>query len=116
MNIFPIITKEKQKMYEEIYLRHPDLHNNIPCICGCYGRACRNMDETANSMLCNSCTLSLFVSIVEAILECCAEKENIGIEHLHDSDIYDIQNKLRKKTIKADFFYIEHILQYLTEE
>lgn len=116
MSIFPIIKKEKQKKYEEIYLKHPDLENNIPCICGYYGRACRKMDETANSMLCNGCTLSLFVSTVEAIMECCAEKEKIGIDHLYDSDIFDIQNKLREKVIKVDYSYIEHILQYLTEE
>lgn len=116
MNIFPIITKEKQKLYEEIYLRHSDLQNNIPCICGYYGRACRNMDKTANSMLCNGCTLSLFVSTVEAIRECCVEKENIGIKYLYDSDINDIQSKLREKTIKVDFSYIQSILQYLTEE
>ena len=81
MNIFPISTQEKQKLYESIYLNNTDLKNNIPCICGYYGRACRNMDNKANSMLCNGCTLSLFISTVEAILEVCNEKENIGIEH-----------------------------------
>lgn len=115
-NIFPVITKKKQEIYEKIYVKHKNLSNNIPCICGYYGRACRNMDCTANSMLCNGCTLSLFIATVDAILERCDEKENIGIEHLYDSDIYDIQEKLKAKTIKTDFTYIENILKYLTEE
>lgn len=116
MNVFPIITKKKQQLYEKIYLSHENLQNNIPCICGYYGRACRNMNNKADSMLCNGCTLSLFVSTVEAILKCCNEKEKIGVEHLFDSDIYDIQAKLKEKTIKADFSYIESVLEYLIED
>ena len=41
MSIFPVITKEKQMLYEAIYLDNDKLKNDIPCICGYYGRACR---------------------------------------------------------------------------
>lgn len=113
MSIYPVITKEKQKLYEEIYVLHTDLENNIPCICGYYGRACRNMNELANSALCNGCTLSRFVSTVEAVLECCDQKEALGIKHLYDTDIYDIQNSLKNKCVRTDYSYIEKIIDYL---
>ena len=116
MSIFPIITKEKQELYEKIYSKHTDLKNDIPEICGYYGRACRHMDDNADSMLCNGCTLSVFVSTVEAILERIKEKEAIGIESLYDSDIRDIQEELKEKVIKVEISYVEHILEYLVED
>lgn len=116
MSIFPVITKEKQKLYEKIFLDNKKLKNNIPCICGYYGRACRNMDDTANSMLCNGCTLSIFVSTVEAILEVSNEKEKNGIKSLYDSDIYDIQSKLKDKCINVEYAYIENVLDKLVKE
>lgn len=112
MNTFPVITKEKQKFYENFCLNN-SLFNNTPEICGYYGRACRNMGKRANSMLCGDCNLSHFTSTVEAILECCHEKENIGIENLYDSDIYDIQEKLNHININVKFSYIENILNLL---
>lgn len=90
--------------------------NNIPEICGYYGRACRNMNSIANSMLCNGCTLSIFGSTVEAILEQCDEKENLGIEYLYDSDIFDIQEKLKEISINVEFSYIENVLGSLVSK
>ena len=116
MSIFPVITKEKQRMYEKMYLDNEKFENNVPCICVSYGRACRNMDDTANSMLCNGCTLSIFVSIVEAILEVSNEKETNGIKSLYDSDIYDIQSKLKDKCVNVEYAYIENILDELVKE
>lgn len=113
LNIVPIITKERQKKYEQIYLKNALLNNNIPEICGYYGRACRNMNSIANSMLCNGCSLSVFSSTVEAILEQCDEKENLGIEYLYDSDIFDIQEKLKAISVNVEFSYIEDVLDSL---
>ena len=53
MSIFPVITQNKQKLYETICLRNPNFTNSIPEICGCYGRACRVMEESADRLLCN---------------------------------------------------------------
>lgn len=116
MRIFPIITEKKQEMYEKIYSDHTVLRNDTSEICGYYGRACRHMGDRADRMLCNGCTLSVFVSTVETILECINEKEAVGIESLYDSDIRDIQERLKEKMVKVKYSYIEHILEYLTEE
>lgn len=115
MSIFPIITKEKQKMYEKIYLDSEKFENNVPCICGYYGRACRQMNDKADRMLCNGCELSIFVSTVETILEVSNEKEKIGIKSLYDSDIYDVQSKLKEKCINVKYSYIENILDELVK-
>lgn len=116
MSIFPVITKEKQKLYEKIHLAHTDLENNVSEICGYYGRACRRMGGEADRMPCLHCSLSTFVSTVEAIVSKCDEKEAIGIGSLYDSDIYDIQNELNKKCVHVDYSYIEKVLDYLTED
>lgn len=115
MSIFPTITKKKQEFYEKIYLKHTDLNNHIPEICGYYGRACRRMDDKADRILCQGCTLSIFISTVNEILKCCDKKAEIGIKRLYDSDIYDIQEELNKKALKVDFSYIEKVLDYLIE-
>lgn len=115
MSIFPTVTEEKQKIYEEIYLAHPELKNEIPEICGYYGRACRQMNNKADRVLCNGCSLSLFISVCEAILERLKEKESLGIDNLYDSDIRDIQSNLLRKAIRVDYGYIERILSCLTE-
>ena len=114
-NIYPIITKSKQEMYEKIYTEHSDLEQETPEICGYYGRACRRMNEKANRMLCQGCSLSTFISTVESIISRCNEKEAIGIMSLYDSDIYDIQNDLKQKCVRVSFSYIEKILDYLEE-
>lgn len=113
MSIFPVITEGKQKSYEKIAKSNRYIKNKIPCICGYYGRACRNMNNTANSMLCTSCSLSKFVSTVEAIVERMDEKEKMGIEKLYDSDIRDVQLKLQKKSILVEYSYIENVLDAL---
>lgn len=114
MSIFPIIRKGKQKMYEDIFVNDEVLFNNIPEICGYYGRACRQMDDKADRMLCNGCSLSIFISTVNTIIEVSDEKQKIGIDSLYDSDVYDIQDKLKEKCINVEFSYIETILERLT--
>lgn len=115
MSIFPVITKEKQRMYEKMYLDNEKLENNVPCICGYYGRACRQMNNKADRMLCNGCELSIFVSTLEAILEVSNDKEKIGIKSLYDSDIYDVQSKLKEKCINVKYSYIENVLDELVK-
>lgn len=91
-----------------------ELNNNVPCICGLYGRACRQMNNKADRRLCSECSLRIFISTVEAIIEICDEKEKIGISHLYDSDILDIQSKLKKEyVIDVECSYIENVLNYL---
>lgn len=57
--MFPTITKEIQEKYEN-ECKEGLYENKVPCICGYYGRACRNMNELANSFLCNGCHLAEF--------------------------------------------------------
>lgn len=111
--MFATITKERQKLYEKIYFDNVEFKNNIPYICGYYGRACRQMNDKADRMLCNRCTLSIFISTIESILEICNEKEKLEIKSLYDSDIYDVQTRLKEKGINAEFSYIENILEEL---
>ena len=113
MEIFPVITDEKQKIYEKVFLENEELQNDVPCICGYYGRACRNMNGQANSMLCTHCSLQIFASTVEAIIEQCDEKETLEIEFLYDSDILDIQTKLKNDAVNVECSYIETILDAL---
>ena len=115
MEIFPVITDEKQKIYEKVFLESEELQNDVPCICGYYGRACRNMNGQANSMLCTHCSLQIFASTVETIIEQCNAKEQLGIEYLYDSDILDIQENLKNKTISVEYSYIENVLERLVE-
>lgn len=58
MNIFPIITKEIQRSFEAT-CKGTSLEE-LPMICGCYGRACRQMgkEEGANRMNCTGCPLA----------------------------------------------------------
>lgn len=60
-NTFPIITNEKQKQFEAT-LTGNSKEFYIPCICGYYGRACRqiNKEEGANRALCDMCSLSKY--------------------------------------------------------
>lgn len=114
MSVFPVITKEKQQMYENFCWTNNPV--NIPCICGYCGRACRQMGDKANTASCMECGLSIFVSVVDAIKKCCCEKQQTGIENLHDSDILDIQNELAGRAVKVEATYIKKILECLTKE
>lgn len=62
--MFPIITSEKQKAFEENCIKNNiagDEDNcHIPCICGYYGRACRQMNDKADRALCMGCALAKF--------------------------------------------------------
>ena len=61
--------------------------------------------------------LRKFVLTVEAINEQCNAKEKIGIDYLFDSDIYEIQEKLKQKYVyDAKFSYIENVLKFLVKE
>lgn len=118
--MFPIITSKKQKEFEKYCIRNnitsDESKCNVPCICGYYGRACRQTNDEANRMICLDCLLRIFVSTVETIIEICNEKEKIGINHLYDSDILDIQSKLKKEcVIDVECSYIENVLNYLIE-
>ena len=43
--IHPVITIEKQKVYEKIFRGNEKFENTVPWICGIYGRAChKRMD------------------------------------------------------------------------
>lgn len=114
--MFPIITKKRQALYEKTFSNSERLKNNIPEICGYYGRACRCMEDKANRRLCDGCSLSIFVSVAEAILERTYKKESLGLTKLYDSDIYNIQEKLKKKAVKVDVSYIEAVLEELIKD
>lgn len=57
--MFPVITPEIQKKFED---RRPENADRIPKICGYCGRACYQMGkpEGANRFICTSCPLSYF--------------------------------------------------------
>lgn len=52
--MFPIITSKKQKEFEKYCIRNnitsDESKCNVPCICGYYGRACRQTNDEANRM------------------------------------------------------------------
>lgn len=114
MSIFPIITEERQSIYEGFALWNKDAKqkNDIPCICGVYGRACRSMNEKANSMLCTDCPLSLFISVVEAIGEYVKIKK-CRIDDLIADDFAEICKMLKSKVVKTDSVYIHSVVDYL---
>lgn len=62
--MFSIVTEEKQKAFEKQCIEKGIGSNenecNVPCICGYYGRACRHMNEKANTRLCEFCALEEF--------------------------------------------------------
>lgn len=56
--MFAKITIEKQKAFEAVATTAEK--ENIPCICGYYGRACRQIGDCANRALCSGCPLAEF--------------------------------------------------------
>lgn len=62
--MFPFITDEKQKAFEESCIKNgitsEESKCKVPCICGYYGRACRQMNNRADRMLCIGCALAEF--------------------------------------------------------
>ena len=62
--MFEIVTKEKQKQFEEQCIKKgigsSQEECSVPCICGYYGRACRQMNKKADRMLCMCCALAEF--------------------------------------------------------
>ena len=113
MREFPIITKDKQKLYEKIFCGNEKLQNYTSCICGYYGRGCRRINRLANGVSCVDCSLRIFASTIEAIKEQCDEKEALDIEVLYDSDIFDRQTKLNNNAVNVENSYIETILDAL---
>lgn len=74
--IHPVITKEKQKVYEKIFRENEKLENTIPFICGIYGRACGRMDGEAYLCMCvEECSLRKFVATVETIKDSVIQKK-----------------------------------------
>ena len=59
--MFPIITMEKQAVFEKEFKNDPILEK-LPKLCGYCGRACYQMgkEEGANRMLCMGCPLADF--------------------------------------------------------
>lgn len=57
-NPFPHITVENQINFERVATEAEK--EKIPCICGYYGRACRQMGAHADRFLCNGCPLAAF--------------------------------------------------------
>jgi len=59
-HVFPVITKEIQKSFEQ--KAYEFAKDTTPEICGFYGRACRQMEKTegANRALCTDCPLKDF--------------------------------------------------------
>lgn len=54
--IHPVITIEKQKVYEKIFRGNEKFENTVPWICGIYGRAChKRMDEDSHALLKDDC-------------------------------------------------------------
>ena len=62
LRAFPVVTKEIQKSFEGT-----DTRKEVPCICGYYGRACRQMGvpEGANRALCTGCPLAEYAEKME---------------------------------------------------
>ena len=55
---FPIITPKIQEEYEQ----RQKSNEYIPIICGYHGRACRQMQKEANTMICTSCSLQKYAN------------------------------------------------------
>lgn len=113
--MFPTITEEKQKLYEIMCLNNTEFKSNTPALCGYYGRACRRMNDKADRMLCSRCSLSVFASAIDTVLEIYDEKESFGIKPIGNSDIFDIQAKLKEKGINVDISHIGDALEKLTK-
>lgn len=64
---FPVITEEIQREYESQCQARAD-RTGIPMICGCWGRACRQMNkaEGANRANCQGCPLATYAANQEA--------------------------------------------------
>lgn len=62
ISIFPTITEKIQCLYEDFAFLNGDVKykEDIPCICGYYGRACRQMNNRADRMLCTGRALAEF--------------------------------------------------------
>lgn len=67
MNKFPVITEDKQKLYEKIFCDNEKLQNEIPSICGYYGRGCRRMNRPSNGM---PCIIAMKTSFIAIIVHC----------------------------------------------
>lgn len=57
-SVFPFINAEKQAAFESIATI--EQKDNIPCICGYYGRACYQMNDVADRAICTNCPLAVF--------------------------------------------------------
>jgi hypothetical protein len=79
---FPVITEEIQREYESQCQARAD-RTGIPMICGCWGRACRQMNkaEGANRANCQGCPLATYAANPEANQEA---PQEIAIDDLRD--------------------------------
>ena len=108
MGLFPEVTKERQNLYERMCKLNTHLENNIPTICGIYGRACRQMNDKADRFLCNGCTLAKFIATMDVINEKADAKEDKNA--VTNEDFEEIIEELKRKTINADAKYVNMVI------
>ena len=116
ISIFPTITEKIQCLYEDFAFLNGDVKykEDIPCICGYYGRACRHMNDMANSVLCTNCLLSNFASVVEAAEEYCKLK-GCKLQELNKNSCEKIHVELQNKVVRVKIDFIEDVINYLKQ-
>ena len=113
---YALVTKERQELYESLYLKNKKLKNEVPSVCGYYGRECPCIGKQADASICKRCSLSKFILTVEEILKKCEYKERLGIKSIYDSDILDIHEELERQGVDTDYSYVETLLNYFTQD
>lgn len=117
MSIFPTITEKTQSLYEDFAFLDKDTKykEDIPCICGYYGRACRKMNHTANSVLCTDCPLSNFASVMNTVEEYRRVK-GCKLQELNTNSYEEIHRMLQNKAVRVKVDIIENVVNYLKRE
>lgn len=93
--MFPIITEELQKKFENQCI-NTGKQSNVPEICGYYGRACRQMgkSEGANRVLCIKCPLAEFVNYSQKATDIFKEMLDImEFKLIREQDCYCLIDK-----------------------
>ncbi len=109
---YPVITESVQRLYEsycnEMEKNGETSVNEVPCICGCYGRACRSLNKPADTMLCNGCTLYKFAATFGEILK--RHHETC----IREDDIEQLVRTMEERHLPgAGASYIESITEWL---
>lgn len=88
--MFPIITKELQKKFENQCI-NTEKQSNVPEICGYFGRGCRQMgkSEGTNRVLCIKCQLAEFAESIQKATNIFKEMLDImEFKLIHEQDFY----------------------------